>query len=67
MKGLILGVQIKEPEKRNVLSETMLKNGIIIDWFLFKPDTFRIAPPLTITAEEIEQCCFLILKSLDEI
>ena len=67
MKGLILGVQINDPEKKILLSERMLQNGVIIDWFLFKPDTFRIAPPLTITRDEIEQCSVLILKSLDEI
>ncbi|MCX6250695.1 MAG: aspartate aminotransferase family protein [Bacteroidetes bacterium] len=67
MKGLAMGVQIKHPEKRILLTERMLDNGIIIDWFLFKPNTFRIAPPLTITMDEIELCCTLILKSLDEI
>jgi acetylornithine/succinyldiaminopimelate/putrescine aminotransferase len=67
MKGLILGVQIRDPEKRNILSERMLQNGIIIDWFLFTSATFRIAPPLTISMDEMENCINLIRKSLDEV
>ena len=65
-KGLILGVEINDAGKRNKLTEILLKNGIIIDWFLFNPSTFRIAPPLTITEEECRSACNLVLKSLDE-
>ncbi len=65
-KGLILGVEIKDAGKRNKLTENMLKNGVIIDWFLFHPCTFRIAPPLTITEEECRSACNLVLKSLNE-
>jgi len=52
-KGLAMGIEIKDPELHNRLTGSMISNGIIIDWFLFKPDTFRIAPPLTITNDEI--------------
>jgi 4-aminobutyrate aminotransferase-like enzyme len=45
----------------------MLKNGIIIDWFLFHPCTFRIAPPLTITEEECRSAGDLVIKSLNEV
>jgi acetylornithine/succinyldiaminopimelate/putrescine aminotransferase len=65
--GLAMGVQVKDPGIRKQLTGSMLANGIIIDWFLFKPDTFRIAPPLTITNDEIDLGCDLILKSLNEI
>jgi acetylornithine/succinyldiaminopimelate/putrescine aminotransferase len=66
-KGLILGVEIKDTGKRNQLTETLLKNGVIIDWFLFHPCTFRIAPPLTITEDECRMACNLVLKSLDAV
>ena len=66
-KGLILGVEINDAGRRNKLTEILLKNGIIIDWFLFHPCTFRIAPPLTITEEECRSACNLVLKSLNEI
>ena len=66
-KGLILGIEVQDVNKQKILTESMLKNGVIIDWFLFNPSTFRIAPPLTITEEECRSACNLVLKSLDEI
>jgi acetylornithine/succinyldiaminopimelate/putrescine aminotransferase len=65
-KGLILGIEIRDAGKRNKLTEAMLKNGIIIDWFLFHPCTFRIAPPLTITEEECRSAGDLVIKSMNE-
>jgi acetylornithine/succinyldiaminopimelate/putrescine aminotransferase len=65
-KGLMVGVEIKDEDKRVKLTQTMLKNGVIIDWFLFHPATFRIAPPLTITEEECLVSAELIIKSLNE-
>ncbi len=65
--GLILGIEIKDAGIRNKLTDNMLKNGIIIDWFLFHPCTFRIAPPLTITEEECMLAAGLVIKSMNEI
>ena len=65
-KGLMLGVEIIDQEKRDRLTESCLKNGIIIDWFLFHPRTFRIAPPLTISEEECNTACDLLIKSMNE-
>jgi 4-aminobutyrate aminotransferase-like enzyme len=42
-------------------------NGLLGDWFLFNARAFRIAPPLTITTEQIHECCDLVLKCLDEL
>jgi len=56
-KGLAIGVDLLDPCKRKLFSEVSLKNGIITDWYLFKPATFRIAPPLTITETEINEAC----------
>jgi acetylornithine/N-succinyldiaminopimelate aminotransferase len=38
--------------------------NLLTDWFLFAPQCMRIAPPLTITEEEIQQACAVILSSL---
>jgi acetylornithine/succinyldiaminopimelate/putrescine aminotransferase len=65
-KGLILGVEITDPGKRQDLTDAMLRNGIVIDWYLFHPCTFRLAPPLTITETECNSAAELILKSLNE-
>jgi acetylornithine/succinyldiaminopimelate/putrescine aminotransferase len=52
-KGLVMGAELKDAEKRATFSKNCLYQGIITDWFLFSSATFRIAPPLTITAPEI--------------
>jgi acetylornithine/succinyldiaminopimelate/putrescine aminotransferase len=64
--GLALGVDLANPEKRGTFMEAALRNGLVIDWYLFKPATFRIAPPLTITMEEIGLACSKLVKSLNE-
>ena len=66
-KGLMLGVEIKDAEKRVKLTNAMLKNGVIIDWFLFHTATFRIAPPLTITEPQCLVAADLIIKSMNEV
>jgi len=56
-KGLVMGVELRDPGMRKRFSKGCLEQGLIIDWFLFSPATFRIAPPLTITGEEIMESC----------
>jgi acetylornithine/succinyldiaminopimelate/putrescine aminotransferase len=63
--GLALGLDLACAEKRGQFMEEALKQGLIIDWYLFKPATFRIAPPLTITDDEIDQACIKLLRALD--
>jgi len=65
--GLALGVDLSNTERRVSFMEAALKKGLIIDWYLFKPATFRIAPPLTITDEEIDLACGKLLSALNEI
>ena len=65
--GLALGVDLAKPEQRTLFMEACLKYGLIIDWYLFKPATFRIAPPLTITYEEIDLACEKLLEALKDI
>jgi 4-aminobutyrate aminotransferase-like enzyme len=64
--GLALGVDLACPEKRSSFMSSALKHGLIIDWYLFKPATFRIAPPLTITEAEIDGACEKLLMALQE-
>jgi acetylornithine/succinyldiaminopimelate/putrescine aminotransferase len=65
--GLALGIDLSEPEKRNSFMQKAIEQGVIIDWYLFKPATFRIAPPLTITVEEIDLSCQKLLEALEAI
>lgn len=62
--GLMLGLDIENVELTNKLVEQFKVNGLITDRFLFRPNSFRIAPPLIITSSEVEKSIELINKSL---
>lgn len=62
--GLMLGVELNRADLRGDLTQACLDEGLIIDWFLFHPTTFRIAPPLSVTKNEIEIICSKLEKVL---
>jgi len=64
--GLMLSVQFKSEDLCKKVIENCIKNGIIVDWFLFRPDAMRIAPPLIITEMEIREACKIILLSIKQ-
>jgi len=66
-KGLMMGIDLESPEKVSMLIPRFIQNGLIGDSFLFRPQSFRIAPPLVISEIEIHLACDRILKSLSEI
>jgi acetylornithine/succinyldiaminopimelate/putrescine aminotransferase len=62
--GLLLAVDFgSEALNRQVLALCM-ERELLADWFLFNSQSMRIAPPLTITEEEIHFSCKVILESL---
>ena len=65
--GLLLAVELGEPQKLYRIMELFKQAGILSDWFLFCDTAFRISPPLTISEEEIRGSSALILKCLDEL
>jgi len=67
--GLMIAVELKGFDQVKQVIDQCLTKGVIIDWFLFNSNSLRIAPPLTITMNEIEFACEVIthaLESLDE-
>jgi acetylornithine/N-succinyldiaminopimelate aminotransferase len=65
-EGLLLAVQVTNPEYINYIVSRAPEYGMILDYFLFCDDAFRIAPPLIITDEQIEFACQRLLRLLDE-
>ena len=65
--GLMLGVEPDSPETTNAVVKEMYKNRLIVDRFLFNNNSFRIAPPLTITRDEIELISDKIIEALNSI
>ena len=66
-KGLFLGVELENFEMIQRFISIAMKNGLVTDWFLFKDNAFRIAPPLIITEEQISEACEIIHMSLDQL
>lgn len=62
--GLFLAVELNSPELLDKFMESSLNNRMIVDRFLFCNNAFRIAPPLTITEEEIDQASEMVINSL---
>lgn len=64
-EGLLLAVKLKKPEYINYIISHAPDYGLILDYFLFCNDSFRIAPPLTISNDEISLACTQLYKLLD--
>ncbi len=62
--GLLIAIELESPEKVVITLQDCLSKGLFSDWFLFAPHCIRIAPPLTITEDEIRQACNVLLSSL---
>ncbi|MCE7060137.1 aspartate aminotransferase family protein [Dyadobacter sp. CY343] len=64
-KGLMLAAQMASFEKLKNTIDRCIENGVVTDWFLFCDNAMRIAPPLTITEEQIRKACSVIIDVLN--
>ena len=65
--GLLMAVELGSSDKLFKIMSLFKENGIMSDWFLFCDTAFRISPPLTISEEEIDDSCRIILRCLENI
>jgi acetylornithine/N-succinyldiaminopimelate aminotransferase len=65
-EGLFLAVKVTDPSCIHYIIAHAPDYGLVLDYFLFCDNAFRIAPPLIITAEEITQACTMLKKLLDD-
>jgi len=63
-KGLMLAIEFDSFELNKKIIDRCIGNGVIVDWFLHCSNSMRIAPPLIIAAEEIENACEVILEAV---
>ncbi len=64
-EGLLLAVEVDKPESVQYIVSHAPEYGLILDFFLFCKTAFRIAPPLTISIDEIGQACRQLKLLLD--
>ncbi|MRM83246.1 aspartate aminotransferase family protein [Riemerella anatipestifer] len=65
-KGLMLAVNLGSPEYTLKVAKKCMDKGLIVFWQLYRNEYLRISPPLTLTKEEIQKGCQIILETLDE-
>ncbi len=63
-KGLLMAIELESSEQVITALQACLRQGVFSDWFLFAPQCIRIAPPLTITNDEIKKASEVILNCL---
>ena len=66
-KGLMLALLMENSEIANHLVHSCAEKGLVLFWLLFEKKAVRITPPLTISEEEIEKGCDMILNALNTI
>ena len=66
-EGLMLAAMTENAEITNKVIFKCQDKGLILFWLLFEGCAIRITPPLTISIEEIEEGCKIILEAMDEI
>ncbi len=64
--GLMLAVELGDPDLVHRVVLGCLKKGLLGFWFLSCPTAFRIAPPLVINEEQVREACGVILAELDK-
>src|SRR5579863_1029755 len=63
--GLLIAVEFENFEINKRIIDGCIQDGLLTDWFLFASACLRIAPPLTITLEEIDEICRILLLNIE--
>ena len=66
-KGLFFAIELENPDIVQKVVEGCKDKGLLSFWFLSCPESFRIAPPLVISMEEIKTSCSIIKDVMDQL
>lgn len=62
--GLLIAVEFDDFDQNKRVIDACITAGLLTDWYLFAPQCLRIAPPLSITEEQIQKACKILLSSI---
>jgi putrescine aminotransferase len=65
-KGLLMALDFGSFGRLKPIIDKAIQKGVITDWFLFCDNSMRIAPPITITGDEILEACSYIKEAVAE-
>jgi acetylornithine/succinyldiaminopimelate/putrescine aminotransferase len=63
--GLMFAVDFDTADRVSAIVNYAKEKGVICYWFLSHPNSFRIAPPLVITDQQIKESCEIILEAIN--
>jgi len=66
-RGLYFAIEMENAETVQKIVEKCLDRGLITFWFLSCPGSFRLAPPLVISKQELASAAHSILRIFDDI
>jgi 4-aminobutyrate aminotransferase-like enzyme len=64
--GLMMAVQFDNFAEVKTIIDRAISYGVITDWFLYCDNALRIAPPLTINKNQIQEVCGILLKAMSK-
>ncbi|SDE23994.1 Acetylornithine/succinyldiaminopimelate/putrescine aminotransferase [Pricia antarctica] len=65
--GLLMAVEFKSFEIVKAVIDRAMEMGLLTDWFLFRNNALRLAPPLIISEAEIKSACGRLLAAVDDV
>ncbi|MET4105230.1 aspartate aminotransferase family protein [Hymenobacter sp. UYP22] len=66
--GLMMAVEFASFEVlKPIIDHALWQEHVLTDWFLFCDNSLRIAPPLTITLEQIDDACTALLRAVSSV
>ena len=63
--GMMMAVELKRRKFLKHVVNAAQEGGALVDYFLFNDKSFRLAPPLIITEDQIREGCAILLKAMD--
>lgn len=65
--GLFFAIEFESADEVAKIVNYCLEHGVITFWFLSCPNSFRIAPPLNISNQEISDACKIIVDAINSL
>lgn len=62
--GLMIAVEFDAFSTNKKVIDRCIEKGVLTDWFLFSPQSLRIAPPLIISEDQIRTACRILLETI---
>jgi len=66
-RGLMMAVEFESFDVLKPVIDRAIELGVLTDWFLYCDNAMRIAPPLTIQVNEIDEACGIILQAIEDV